>query len=325
MGSWLSMASKGIWGTTLRRLVMLPLTVLLASTMTFLFLRLTPGDPAEVQLRGEGFDATPQAIQALRDKWGLNDPLWIQYGRWARDVLKGDLGISYGTGQPVTQEILLRLPPTLQLTAVAVCLITAMAVVLSLLSVRKPKRALDQAIRFLTVVAAAVPTFWLGLMLINFFSVKLAWFPVFGRGSALHLVLPSVTLAAATGAWYTRVLRANLLDAIQHRYVFAARARGIPEGRILTQHVLRNSIIPAITAFGMTIPALVGGSVLVEVVFAWPGLGRLATDAVFMRDYTVLQGYVLVTTLLVAFANTAVDITYSAVDPRVRVGAHAVG
>ena len=319
------MAARGVWGTALRRLVMLPLTVLLASTLTFFFLRLTPGDPAEVQLRGEGFDATPQAIHELREKWGLNDPMWTQYGRWARDVVKGDLGISYGTGQPVTQEILLRLPPTLQLTAVAVFLIAAMAVGLSLLSVRKPQRMLDQAIRFLTVVAAAVPTFWLGLMLINLFSVRLAWFPVFGRGGLVHLVLPSVTLAAATGAWYTRVLRANLLDAIQHRYVFAARARGVPEGTILTQHVLRNSIIPAITAFGMTIPALVGGSVLVEVVFAWPGLGRLATDAVFTRDYTVLQGYVLATTLLVAVANTAVDITYSAVDPRVRVGAHAVG
>jgi len=317
-------AVTGVWGVAVRRLAMLPVTVFLATTMTFLFLRWTPGDPAEVQLRGRGVDATPEAIHELREEWGLNDPVIAQYGRWLRDVLTGDLGTSYGTGQPVTHELLLRLPPTLELTAVALLIVALIAVSLSLLSVRRPRRQLDQTIRFLTVVAAAIPTFWLGLMLIDLFAVTLGWFPVLGRGGVSHMVLPAVTLAAATGAWYTRVLRANLLESLQHPYVFAARARGVPERRVLVRHALRNSIIPAVTAFGMTIPALVGGTVLVEAVFAWPGLGRLATGAIFERDYTLLQGYVLIITLVVAIANTVVDIAYRLVDPRVRVGAHAV-
>lgn len=303
----------------LRRILCLVPVVLGVSVITFGLVRLAPGDPAEMMLRAGGMEPTREAVEALREEMGLDDPVHVQYGRWLRGVLHLDLGTSFRTGSPVAAELLSRLPATLELTAAALVITVLLAVPAGILSALYRHALVDHLSRFCALLGASLPGFWLGLMLIYLFSVKLGFLPVMGRGGPEHLVLPAATLGLGMAASYARILRAGMLETLGQDYIKVARAKGLKEKWVIGRHALKNAALPMITLFGMGIGYLLGGTVIVETVFAWPGVGKFAVDAIFNRDYAVIQGYAFFMALVFVLANLLVDISYVILDPRVRL------
>jgi peptide/nickel transport system permease protein len=307
-------------------------TVLVIVALNFLLLQLAPGDAADV-LAGEAGSATPEFMAQLRQKFGLDQPIAVQLLLYLKQIVTFDLGYSFRHGMPVSSLIGSRLGPTLLLMLTVFTLSVACGALLGSLAARSLNRWQDNMISSLTVLAYATPVFWAGLMLIVVFSIKLGWFPTSGmqqvaafhegwakvRDIAHHLVLPAVTLTMFYLALYTRLMRASVLEQAQMDYVVTARAKGLTERQIARRHVLRNALLPVVTMAGVQAGALLGGAVVVETVFAWPGLGLLAYESLFARDLNLLLGIFFVSTCLVVVVNLVVDLAYSLLDPRIEL------
>ena len=311
--------------TAFRLLQLIPL-LFVSSILVFLLIHLAPGDPALLLL---GLDADEEDLAATRAEWGLDKPLPVQYALWIGRVLRGDLGASYRvTGFPVLTLIKLRMPATIELTVASFILASFMGFSTGILATLKERSWLDFLITGFNTLILATPTFWLGLLLILLFSVYLDLLPVCGRpvsfldnpGEAWkYLVLPAFSLGLWQGATLSRFVKSSLLDIMMQDYVRTARAKGLREHTVVLRHALRNAMIPVVTVMGMNLARLLGGAVVVETVFAWPGLGKLIIDSVSGRDYYVVQGTLLFTVVIVLLVNWAVDVAYAIVDPRIRL------
>ncbi|PAE17530.1 nickel ABC transporter permease subunit NikB [Virgibacillus sp. 7505] len=302
-----------------RRLLEVVLFLLFVTFFSFLFLRLAPGDPALTILNVDELNVSQEQVEALREDMGFNDPLLVQYGKWLLDFIQLDFGTSYITSQPVTEMLLTGLPATLELTVGSLIVMLLVAIPLGSLSALYKDSWIDHISRYFSIIGAAVPSFWLGLILIDMFAVRLSWFPTMGRDSLLSLILPSVTLGLAIAGVYVRLLRSSLLDSLGQEFVRAARARGISERRIFFSHAFRYSLPPVITVFGVSLGSLIGGVVVVEVLFAYPGVGKLVVDSIRQRDYPLIQGYIVLMAAIVFVVNTLVDLSYRYVNPELRL------
>lgn len=301
-----------------RKLLEVVLFLLLITFIGFLFLRLAPGDPVLTILNVDELSVSQEQIEQVREELGFNEPLLLQYGDWLSRMLRLDLGPSYATGQPVMEMILGALPATMELATGSLLVMLIISLPLGSLSALYRDRWIDQLSRLLSIVGAAVPSFWLGLILIDLFGVRLSWLPTMGRGGLESLVLPCLTLGLAISGVYVRLLRSSLLDALGQEFIRAARSRGLSEWRIFWAHAFRHSLPPVITVFGISLGSLIGGIVVVEVLFAYPGIGKLVVDSIRQRDYPMIQGYILVMAVIVFLVNTAVDISYRYLNPEIR-------
>jgi peptide/nickel transport system permease protein len=299
------------------RLAQTALVVFLALTAVFLMVRLS-GDPVLLFMP---MDIQAKDVNEFRQRLGFNDPLVVQYARFVGGAAHGDFGESLRYRKDALGLVLERLPATLLLAGCAVLLSLVFAVPVGVLSAVRRNSLLDHVGTLGTVLGQAVPGFWLGLMLIYLFSVQLRWLPTGGMGSVAHLVMPSVVLAAFFSARIARLTRSSMLEALSGDYVLTARAKGLGEPRVIGKHTLRNSAIPIVTLAGLEIGQLLGGAVITETIFAWPGLGRLTVQALLNRDFPVVLAAVFVTSVTYTLINLAVDLLYGWLDPRVRLRA----
>ena len=290
------------------------------SFFTFLLTYLAPGDPAQIMLTSSGVMPTESAVNELREAMGYNDPFFVQYFRWLGNALHGDFGTSFSLNKPVVTLLLARLWPTLKLTLFSMVLMLIISVPLGMISAVKENTVADNVIRGITFVGVSMPNFWVGLLLMLVFCVKIRFFPVICSGGDFKsMILPSITLAVAMSAKYTRQVRTAVLEELNQDYVTGARARGVAEWKILWGNVFKNSLLPLITMLGLSVGSLLGGTAVVEVIFSYPGLGNLAVSAITSNDYNLIQGYVLWVALIYMVINLIVDISYNFVDPRMRL------
>ncbi|MCH7767515.1 MAG: ABC transporter permease [Nitrospinae bacterium] len=299
----------------LRRIGLLVPVVLGVVTVVFLIVHLIPGDPVEIML---GEQALAVDREALRHEMGLDKPIHLQYVAFLKGLVRGDLGQSLHTKQPVLTSIARRLPATIELAAAAMAVALLLAIPLGLLAAYKKDSLVDQGSMVFALLGISMPNFWLGPLLIIVFSLKLGWFPVSGRGSLAHVVLPAITLGTAMAAILTRMTRASMLDVIQSDYITTARAKGVRESLVVLKHAFRNALIPVVTIVGLQIGSLLAGSIITETIFAWPGIGRLTIQAINARDYPLVQGCVLIIALGYVLVNFATDLLYGLIDPRIR-------
>jgi len=298
----------------IRRLLSSLLVLLVVTILIFVMVRLIPGDPATVKL---GPEATKVDLELLRRYLGLDKPATVQYFLYMGNLLRGDMGISTRSGLPVTTEIMSRLPNTLLLAATAILIAIVLGVTIGVIAGAKQSSLFDAISMPVALFGVSMPSFWLGLMLILLFSVKLGWFPSAGAGSLRHLILPALTLGVGNMAIIARMTRSSMLEVIRLDYVRTARAKGLTERRVVFVHALKNALIPVVTIVGLQAAGLLAGAVLVEIVFAWPGIGRLLVDAIFSRDYFVIQAVVLIIATGFILVNLVVDIAYAYLDPRI--------
>ncbi len=302
----------------LQRMVLLVPILLAVSVVVFGILRLGQGDPAMAYLRLSNIPPTDHALAVARKELGLDKPMVIQYLTWLGSAVQGDFGRSYVTKNPVLEEIFYYLPNTLVLAAASLAFTLLCSVPLGMLSALKKDRLPDHLTRGLSFFGVSMPNFFLGFILVWLFSVKLGWFPPMGRGGLAHMVLPVLTMSMMSLCINTRLIRANMLDNVNSRFVLYARVRGLPESVVMGRHVMANSLIPVITAIGMHVGELFGGAVIAESIFSWPGVGRYAVSAIYNRDYPVMQCFILIMTTIFVVMNLAVDICYAWLDPRIR-------
>lgn len=300
------------------RKMLLAIPMLLAMMIfLFLVLQLTPGDPAQVAL---GDSATPENVAKLRQMWQLNDPLYIQVPRFVFNTLRGDLGLSYLTKRPVGTELLQTFPATLQLAAAAIVIAAAIGIPLGILAATRRGTPLDSGIMAISLFGLSVPVFVVGLVAILIFGYRLGLFPVAGRTSLSSIVLPAITLALPTAAELARMTRSAMLEQLSLDYLRTARAKGLTQSTVVLGHALRNALIPVITLLGLRMGALLAGTVVIETVFSWPGLGRMLLDAILARDYPLIRGGVLLIAVVFLAINLLVDLIYAVLDPRIRYG-----
>lgn len=313
--------------------------------IVFTIAHLTPGDPVVVLL---GEHATPEAINRMRGELHLNDPLPVQFIKYLGRVLRGDLGNSIQSNEGVAEELATRFPATVELAVAAMLIASTVGILAGTLAATRQNSFFDGASMFAALFGFSMPIFWLGIMLILLFAAYLGWFPISGRldytveitrvtnlyvldallagnwtavANALwHLVLPAVTLSTVPLAIIARMTRSSLLEVLRQDYVRTARAKGLAEGRVISRHAIKNAFIPVVTVIGLNVGSLLGGAVLTETIFAWPGVGRLVVDAIFARDYPLVQGVVLMIALLFVVVNLVVDVSYAYLDPRIRYG-----
>ena len=301
----------------IQRLVGVAVTVLFVAVTVFLLVRLLPGDPARVIA---GVLASEQEVDRLRTRLGLNEPLWRQGVIFLGDLVRGDLGTSARTSNSVTREIGALFGATLTLAVASTILAVAIGVPLGAFAAVRAGRLPDLLVSTVVLFGISMPVYWLGLMLIVMFSIRLRWLPAAGAEGPLSLVLPAVTLAFFSTAFIARITRSSMLEVLNQDYVRTAVAKGASQRAVVWRHALRNALAPVVTVIGLQFGELLGGAILTETVFAWPGLGRLLVDSIFARDYPTVQGLVIVFALLFALVNLAVDLLYGAIDPRVRYG-----
>lgn len=302
-----------------KRLLQILLVAIGISFLTFLITYLAPGDPVRTMFAASGIIPSEELVQETRDAMGLNDPFLVQYARWLGNCLKGDFGTSIANNKPVVTLLMNRLWPTLKLSLSSMVLMLLVAVPVGMAQATHKNSFVDYALRGMTFFGVSMPNFWVGLLLMMFFCVKLKWLPVVcSSGDFKSLILPSVTLAFAMSAKYTRQVRTAILEELSQDYVTGARARGVAEWKILWLNVFPNSLLPLITMLGLSLGSLLGGTAVVEVIFTYPGLGNLAVSAITSYDYPLIQGYVLWISLIYMLVNLAVDISYNYVDPRMR-------
>ncbi|MFN3285433.1 MAG: ABC transporter permease [bacterium] len=301
----------------LRRLALAVPTLVGVTVVVFALIRLVPGDPARLVL---GLQASEEEVQRLRVQLGLDQPLPVQYARFLGRLLQGDLGRSVVTGEPVAREIAARLPATVQLAVASTLVATAAGMAAGVISATRQYSWADYLVMTVALFGISLPVFWLGLMLMLLFSVHLRWLPAGGYGTPAHLVLPTVTLAAFSVAIIARMTRSSLLEVLHQDYVRTAWAKGLGARAVVLRHALKNALIPVVTVIGLQFGGLLGGAILTETVFAWPGMGRLLVGAIVARDYPVVQGVVLVFAALFTLVNLAVDVLYAYVDPRIHYG-----
>ena len=312
-------------GFLVRRLLLLVPVLMGVSVIVFLVLHLAPGDPAEIML---GSQATQADRMRLRAELGLDDPLHVQYVRWLGHVAQGDLGRSLWMRRPVLGEVLVRLKATLILTGTALLLSSVGGVALGILSATRPNSLLDRTSAVASLFGASMPVFWLGIVLMVIFSLTLGWLPAsgmyapYGGGDLAdllrHLVLPALTLAAASVTIVARLTRSAMLEVLGQDYIRTARAKGLVERRVVVRHALENALVPIVTVIGVQAGYLLGGAVLTETVFAWPGVGTLMVQGILARDIPLVQGCVLVVALTFVLVNLSVDLLYVWLDPRIR-------
>lgn len=311
-------------GFILRRLLVLPLLLLLASLVIFFLLQLGPSDPTLDYLRLSRVVPTEAAMETARDMLGLTPPLIEQYFGWLWRALQLDFGTSYVSGRPVLPDLLYYLPATLQLAGVALAFTLIVSIPMGMWAARHRNQMPDHIVRLIAFLGVSMPNFWLGFLLILLFSVKLGWLPPMGRGGWSHMVMPALALSFMSLAINARLLRASMLEVAGQRHITYARLRGVSEGRIERSHILRNALLPIITATGMHIGELIGGTLIIESVFGWPGVGRYAVSAIFNRDYPVVQCFTLLMVAIFVICNLIVDIVYAYADPRIRLSAKGV-
>ncbi len=302
-------------------MILIPV-VIGVSIIVFFIMRIGPGDPARLML---GPRASDQAVKSLRKELGLDEPIYVQYIKYFSDLIRGDFGKSIRSKTSVTSRIVNRLPATLELTLFAFFITVILGVSAGIISAVWQYSVVDHVTMVTAMFWISMPYFWLGLILILLFSVQLNWLPIAGRGGHFwtlsgirHLILPAFTLGAPQIAFITRLTRSNMLEVLNEDYIRTARSKGLKEYKVITKHAFRNAMIALITFLGMRIPWLFGGAVVTETIFAWPGMGRLMVQAVFKRDYPVVQGVVLLIAVMVVISNLAVDISYAFIDPRIR-------
>lgn len=301
----------------LRRLGLAIPTLLGVTLIIFFMVRLIPGDPARVIA---GIQASEEEVARLRVELGLTRPIYAQYAIFLGRLVRGDLGTSAVTRAPVTEEIATRLRATVMLAISSVALATVVGLAAGIVSATRQYSALDYLVMSAALFGVSIPVFWLGLMLMLLFSVYLHWLPAGGFGGPAHLILPSVALAAVSIAIIARMTRSSLLETFNQDYVRTAHAKGVRRPAVILRHALKNALIPILTVIGLQFGALLGGAILTETTFAWPGMGRLLVNAISSRDYPVIQGIVLMFALLFVAVNLAVDLLYAYVDPRIHYG-----
>jgi peptide/nickel transport system permease protein len=306
-----------------RRLAGMAVVMLMVAAIVFVIARVVPGDPAAVML---GSNATPADVAALRTQLGLDRPLPVQFVLYLRDILSFDLGNSIFLNRPVVDALLDRAELTGWLTGLSVSIAIVIGVPVGVLAAVRRGSALDQVVTAVSMLAASLPSFWVGLTLIDYFAVRLGWFPVAGYGDPgaglgqrlHHLILPAIALGLPNSALIIRFTRTSMLDVLHEDYVRTARAKGLGPGAVIIKHAFRNALIPVLTVIGLTIATLIGGAIVTETVFGLPGVGNLIVSAVLRRDYPVIQGALLIISGLYVLINMAVDLLYAVVDPRVR-------
>lgn len=307
----------------LTRVTSLLVTLVVVSLVTFLVLRIIPGDPAQIIL---GIDTPGDALRQLQAELGTDRPLVIQYGTWLGSVLRGELGISIRHKRPVLDLIIERLPVTLSLTGMALLVALVIGLPLGVLAATRRNTVADYGALLFTQLGQAVPSFWLGIMMIVAFALKVRWFPSGGYvgwteaplEAARHLLMPAIALSLVPAATIARIGRSAMLEVLQEDFVRTARAKGLPESRVIYVHTLWNALIPTVTVIGLQLGTLLGGAIIVEQIFSLPGLGRLVLFAVFNRDWPLIQGLVFFVATLTIVLNFLVDVSYGLLDPRIR-------
>jgi ABC-type dipeptide/oligopeptide/nickel transport system permease component len=298
-----------------RRLALTIPVLLGVATLVFSLIHLIPGDPAQAML---GDAAAPQDVAELRRRLGLDRPLAEQYAAFLGGLVRGDLGTSLRTSQPVTAMIVERLPATFELAAAAMVFAILVAMPLGIAAAVGRGTAVDHGAMTIALMGISIPNFWLGPLLAIVFAVELGWLPVSGRGTLAHLVLPAISLGAALAAILARMTRATLLEELREQYVQAARARGASRVRAVMRHAFRNSLIPVVTLIGLQFGAVLTGAVITETIFAWPGIGRLLIQSISFRDYPLVQGCILLIAVTYVGVNLLTDLVYGVLDPRIR-------
>jgi ABC-type dipeptide/oligopeptide/nickel transport system permease component len=284
------------------------------SILIFLIIRLIPGDPA---IAIAGVQATKEYIEQIRKELHLDQSLPVQYAIFVRNLARGDLGHSTLTRRPVAVELRERFPRTIELTLIALLIASVVGITAGIISATKRYSLFDNISMLVALFGVAAPVFWLALMLQLLFSVHLGWLPSTGRGTFLHFILPSMTLGMASAGLIARITRSSMLEVLRQDYITTARAKGLAEKVIIYKHALKNALIPVVTIMGLQFGILLGGAVLTETVFAWPGVGRLLVDSILARDYPVVQGAVLVLAFSFVLINLVVDLIYAFLDPRI--------
>ncbi|MDQ7843164.1 MAG: ABC transporter permease [Armatimonadota bacterium] len=302
------------------RRLLLALPVFVGVTLvTFVLMYVVPGDPVTVMVEEKMASTDPTAARLFREKWGLNDPLAVQYLKFLRNALRGDLGLSFRSEQPVLSTVLERFPATARLAAAALAVAVAIGIPLGVLAALRQNTALDAAAISLATFGVSIPNFWLGLLLIYVVAVELRWLPPSGYGPPYpYLIMPALTLGTGLAAVIARLTRSSMLEVIRQDYVRTARAKGLAERRVIVAHALRNAAIPIVTIIGVQISGLLSGAVITERVFSWPGVGRLLLDSIGARDLPVVQGCVLFIASVFIILNLVVDLSYAWLDPRIR-------
>jgi len=303
----------------LKRFLLVFVVVLGVTVVTFSAMHFAPGDPAEmIAVARYGEDLTQGEIEWVRATEGLDAPVYIQYLRWLEHVLHLDLGKSQITYEDVLEEILTRFPATLVLAISSLILSLLIALPTGIISAIRKNTIVDNACMTGALLGVSMPNFWLGLLLIWLFSLSLGLLPSFGYGGIKHLILPTITLGTSMAAITTRLTRSSMLDVLNQDYIVMAKAKGLDARTILLKHALKNAILPVITFVGLQLGFLLGGAVIVETIFAWPGIGKLLVDSIYARDFALVQGCVLFIAVIFALSNLAVDIIYAYLDPRIR-------
>lgn len=286
--------------------------------LVFMMLHLVPGDPVKIMLAD--FQTSPEQVVLLRSQLHLDDPLPKQFGRFVANAARGDLGLSIRSKRPVRTEIADNLGSTLQLAIAALLIAIVIGVTLGMIAAIHQNGWLDFGPMLLALCGVSMPSFWLGLLLIFLFSLRLGWFPATGGGDLKHLVLPALTLGLSASAIIARLTRSSMLEVLRQEYMTTARAKGLRETRVLIRHGFKNALIPVVTIFGLQFGSLMAGTVIVETVFARPGIGRLIVTAILAKDFPVVQGIVLLIATTYVIVNLIVDVSYGILDPRIRVG-----
>ena len=299
----------------IKRLVMLIPVLIGVTFLVYFIISLSPGDTAAM-LAGEDADAA--TIEALRHELGLDQPVPIQYARYMLNLLKGDMGDSYKSGRPVTNMIVSCFPNTAKLAFWSILVAVGIALPIGIISATKQYSMFDNVGMVVALLGVATPNFWLGLMMIILFSLNLGWLPSGGNKGWSSYIMPAITLGTGDAALITRMTRSSMLEVIRADYIRTARAKGVPENKVVYQHALRNALIPVVTAIGLQFGSLLGGATLTETVFAWPGIGRSTVDSIKTKDTTQVLGNIIVLTITFSCVNLLVDILYAFIDPRIK-------
>lgn len=306
--------SSLVYGYIVRRLLLTIPVLLGVAVLVFAIVRLLPGDPATAIA---GPQASDEFIAQIAAEYYLDEPIHVQFGLFIRDLLRGELGRSTFSRRPVSVELAERFPRTIRLTLAAMVVAMGIGIPAGIVSATRRNSIFDNASMLFALLGVAAPVFWLALMLQLLFSVELGWLPATGAGSFRHVILPAITLGMSTAGLIARITRSSMLEVLRMEYVQTARAKGLSERSVIYRHALKNAMIPVVTVIGLQFGILLGGAVLTETVFAWPGVGRLLVDSILTRDYPVVQGTVLVLASTFVFINLAVDLLYAVLDPRI--------
>ncbi|MBK8033278.1 MAG: ABC transporter permease [Chloroflexi bacterium] len=309
-----------------RRLIIVPFLLLGVATVVFVLFQFTPGDPLVGRFGLQINNMSPETLERMRNDLGLNDPVFVQYARYMGNLLRGDLGTSITTRAPVLEEIMARSGATLELALVSFCLIVVCSIPLGMLAALKRGTLIDRIMMGGALFGFSVPAFWLGTMLILLFAIQFKLFPTSGRGEGLlferwqYLVLPSLTVSLGAIGYNSRIVRSAILEVVNQMYITTARSKGLHPRRVLFRHLLPNALLPIVTLMGLQFAALLAGAAIIETIFAWPGMGRLAINAIGRRDYPLILGTTLIFSVVYILTNLVVDLLYMVIDPRIRLG-----